>query len=668
MNRKIAYCVLFVCPLSLFVLSIITTNLQGPFYYGNNSDPEYPYLLNGLNVATLRAPGIYNHPGTTLAVTEGAIILGKWAVGSLFGPWQSLRDAVLLHPEDYLHTMGLVLNLLLSAAIYIAARRIYRLSESLLTALVFQIGFGMFMETFHALARVSLEPLLVTAVVVLMLPVSRMVFRRDDELPETDERLAAATGAALAFGLVTKITFAPLLATCLLFRKKSALAACVASTVACTLVLLFPVWKYFPNMYIWFRSLLIHTEQYGNGPVGFPSAAMLLSHSATILRGEPMLALLAVCYAAACVAVRKGWVRTPDGEAARVGRLLLAGVVVIAVQVAITVKHFAMHYLLPAMLFTMLLNAALISLFRRAEPGKASRGLFAAFVLVLVLGMWHGYSGLAAWKTPLNQYRADVSSILDRRREMKDCAVIPYYRSSSQEYALSFGDDWTGSVYARELTRLYPNAIHYNIWTHQFYSMKMELRRKEIRSALAGGACYLMQGTPPSNEDLERLSGFTLTPVLVAKSESLYRLGLGASTVVITEAALPSNATAIDARKLSSGNVVVDDSNYGIGIGVIVSPIYPAHVEYQIPLQEAGRYQLRIRCASLDSRPVTVLINGSLATRTGCPEPTGGFDPAHQQWQVAGAYDFNGGVNTIRMESSGPFPAINRLGLVPLAR
>ena len=62
--------------------------------------------------------------------------------------------------------------------------------------------------------------------------------------------------------------------------------------------------------------------------------------------------------------------RTPDGEAYCVGRLLMVGGVVIAVQVAITVKHFALHYVLPAMVFTMLLNAGLVFLSRRAEPGK----------------------------------------------------------------------------------------------------------------------------------------------------------------------------------------------------------------------------------------------------------------------------------------------------------
>jgi hypothetical protein len=251
---------------------------------------------------------------------------------------------------------------------------------------------------------------------------------------------------------------------------------------------------------------------------------------------------------------------------------------------------------------------------------------------------------------------------------MKHCTVIPYYRSSSREFALSFGEDWTDSAYGRELAELYPQAIHYNIWTHQFYSMKMEDKRAQIRRDLAAGSCYLMQGTPPSKEDLDRLSGFTLTEVIVAGDEGLYRLGLGAGTVITTEAELPANASAIDARNFSSGNVIADNSTFGKGIGAIVSPVYPAHVEYEMPLKHSGRYELRIRCASLEARPVTILINGAPATGNGCPEPTGGYDPAHQQWQAAGQYrGFVAGRNTIRLESNGPFPVITPLALGPVA-
>ena len=570
MNQKVAYSVLVVCPLALLALSVVTTNLHGPFYFGGNSDPEYQYLLNGLNVATLHAPVKCDHPGTTLEIIEGLVILGKWATGEcLFGLRQPLRDAVLIHPEDYLHTIGLVLNLLLSGAIYIAARRIYRLSESLLTALVYQVGFGMFLETFHAQARVSLEPLLATAVVILTLPVSSMVFRRSDKLPETDRRLAVATGVALGFGVVTKITFAPLLAVCLLFRTKRSLFTCLASCLASVCVLLFPIWARLPEMYRWFWALLIHTERYGAGPVGVPSAATLLSHAADMFQYEPMLALLAACYTASYVAIRKGWVRTPNGEALRVGPLLLAGVVVIAVQIVITVKHYAIHYLLPAMVFTMLLNAALVFLFSRSKPGKVSRSLYGATVLLLALGTWHSYRWLAIWKTLSDQYRADVSSILCRRREMEDCVVIPYYRSSSQEFALSFGDGSTGYAYSRELSGLYPKAINYNIWEQQFYSLKMEPARSEIRRALAGGACYLMQGWPPSKAGLGALSDFTLTPILVAGDESLHRLGLAAITnhLAFGKAATQSSTLATG----SAASLAVDGNTNGNFMGGFVT-------------------------------------------------------------------------------------------------
>jgi small conductance mechanosensitive channel len=240
------------------VLSVVTTNRQGPSYLGLNSDPEYPYLLNALNVATLRVPGLWEHPGTTLQGVGALVILGKWAAGCLFGPWESLQESVLRHPEAYLHAMGLVLNLLLAGAIYVVARRIYQLSESLLAALVFQVSFGLFTATVRAQSRPTPELMLAIAVVILALPLAPLVVGRDTSLAESEERwLAMATGAALAFGIVTKITFAPLVAVCLLFRTGRARLVCLVSCVVGVLVLLFPIWTHFSKMPVWFSSLLI---------------------------------------------------------------------------------------------------------------------------------------------------------------------------------------------------------------------------------------------------------------------------------------------------------------------------------------------------------------------------------------------------------------------------
>jgi hypothetical protein len=528
---KTASRILLLCPLALFALSIIATNLQGPFYYGQNSDPEYVYLLNGLNIDTLQTPGHTDHPGTTLQVIDGVIILIKWALSSGFaGPWQSLQLAVLTHPEDYLHAIGLVLNLLLSAALYFAARRIYQLSDSLLVALVFQISFGMFMETFHAQARVSPEPLLITAAMLLFIPLAGLIFDQEVSIQETEPRLAVAIGLALAFGMVTKITFAPMLAVCLLFRTRRALFLCLSTCVVAAVALLFPVWSEIPRMLRWFGSLLLHKQRYGHGPVGFPSLAALEECVRAIRVYEPMLFLLPLFYAASYTAIRKGWMRTPHGEADRVGRLLLAGMIAIAIQVVITLKHFALHYLLPAMLFTMLLNAALVFVFRRAEPGRASRGLQAAALVLLAIGAWRCYEWMGIWKFVANRYQADTSAILDQLSEMKDCTVIPYYRASSQPFALAFGNENAHAAYTPILAELYPGAIYYHAWNHEFYSWKNGLQGDEIRRSLAGGRCFLMQGTPFSDKALEEINGFSLTPVLIVAhssfSEAIYRLGL----------------------------------------------------------------------------------------------------------------------------------------------
>lgn len=668
MNRKTAHRILLICPVGLLALSVITTNLQGPFYLGHNLDPEYAYLLNALNVATLQVPGLYGHPGTTLQVIGAVIMLTKWVVGCcLFGPWESLQDAVLLHPEDYLHAFGLVLNLLLSGMIYIGARQIYRLSESLVAALVFQISFAAFMQTFLAQARVSPEPLLASAVVLLAVPVARIVLSPDDTI-STPQWLPIATGAALGFGIVTKANFLPLFTVGLLFRTKRALVACGLSCIATALVCSFPIWTHFPDMFPWFTSLLTHTERYGQGPVGVPSVTTLWAHVGEMFRYEPMIFFFLAFYLVVWAAVRIGWVRCDSPVGARISRLLLVGSVAIIIQVAITVKHFAMHYMLPALVFTMLLNASVIVLLSRARPNHTVRVLYAGTVLLLAIGVWHTAPRLIAWTKMSQQYRADVESLSRRRSEMKDCTTVGFYRSSSPEFALAFGNDFAGSAYRRELARIYPNAIHYSIWGHQFYSMAMQPKRTEVRRAVAAGGCVLMFGGPLSKEDQDSVHGFTLEPIVVAGTEGLYRLAVMSSAELIADPALPANAISIDAREFSSGNVVIDNSAYGVGIGVIISPTYPAYAEYKVAVQSSGRYELRIRCAAADPRPLNVVLDGKQVTNQGCSESTDGYDPGHQFWQIAGAYDLASGTHTLRLQSEGPFPVISRLGLVPVKR
>ena len=45
------YLPLLLLPILLLVFAILMNNVKGPYWLGHNSDPEYSYLLNSLNLS-----------------------------------------------------------------------------------------------------------------------------------------------------------------------------------------------------------------------------------------------------------------------------------------------------------------------------------------------------------------------------------------------------------------------------------------------------------------------------------------------------------------------------------------------------------------------------------------------------------------------------------------
>ena len=73
--------------------------------------------------------------------------------------------------------------------------------------------------------------------------------------------------------------------------------------------------------------------------------------------------------------------------------------------------------------------------------------------------------------------------------------------------------------------------------------------------------------------------------------------------------------------------------NYGGGTGLNSFNIgnFPNVTEYDINVPIAGPYQLDLRYASNDSRPIVVYANGSVVLSNAASKVTGGFNPEHQQ-------------------------------------
>ncbi|MDX2037635.1 MAG: DUF1553 domain-containing protein [Isosphaeraceae bacterium] len=121
-----------------------------------------------------------------------------------------------------------------------------------------------------------------------------------------------------------------------------------------------------------------------------------------------------------------------------------------------------------------------------------------------------------------------------------------------------------------------------------------------------------------------------------------------------------------EAESFDSGNVLVDTSHYGPGIGVILNKgELPNRAEYRIDVPGGGRRRLEIRYAAAEPRPVRLYINGRLHPEPIAATVTGGWEASAQKRVIAAELDLDAGINTLRLECDGPFPHFDRLALLP---
>jgi len=127
----------------------------------------------------------------------------------------------------------------------------------------------------------------------------------------------------------------------------------------------------------------------------------------------------------------------------------------------------------------------------------------------------------------------------------------------------------------------------------------------------------------------------------------------------------PPSATVVEAEDFVRGNVLKDRNGFGKGIGVLVNAgQYPNRTEYEVDVAKAAPYQIDLRYASGDPRPIRIYLNDKLAAANAAGAVTGGFNPDKQAWFAEGVFQFKAGRNLIRFERESYFPHIDKFLIV----
>ena len=86
--------------------------------------------------------------------------------------------------------------------------------------------------------------------------------------------------------------------------------------------------------------------------------------------------------------------------------------------------------------------------------------------------------------------------------------------------------------------------------------------------------------------------------------------------------------------------------------------------EWDIDIPKAGKYQVELRYASGERRPVKLILNNKVLLESTAGADTGGFFPDKQRWELQGVFEFAAGKNVLRIERTDSIPHFDKLLVV----
>ncbi len=490
-------CLFFIILVSIFII-IQFKIAAGPFWLSQNSDPDYQYLLNSLNIAQGKGVGHTDHPGTPVQIS-GAILL---KLSAPTAPVISLQENVLRYPEKYLNYFSNVLIVIILILLAVLFYLTWNTSSSLIVSGIF-ISLLFFSPALSRyLIRFSPEPFLVICSLLIQIAIVRTFTKNKIEKKE-----AVIFSILCGLGIAVKITFLPLVLLPIFilnnFKKRLFF---LSGIIPSFLLFTFPVWNQYRRIARWFLNMLTHTGKYGYGEKGIISGDYL-SNLASLFSAEPVL--LPIFLTIAAYLLYSLYTKNFRSIHFRA----VAGVFcAVSLQVLMTAKHPGAHYLIPSLALVPFAFGTMI-LDLSDKSGKNIMQISGAAVWILILAL--SFIKLQGSINKLENIRNSSFQITETASK-QNLPVIRYYGASSVEWALQFANEYALSLYSHKLREIYGDQVFYDHWMKVFYRFgRTDPNSFYPQQSVLQGVELGNDGTRPE---------FPVEILQVSGKEALYRL------------------------------------------------------------------------------------------------------------------------------------------------
>ncbi|HRA99894.1 MAG TPA: hypothetical protein PK294_05595 [Ignavibacteria bacterium] len=466
MKKKFPLFILLILPVSIIIISLYFKHSIGEYFLYR--DPSYVYLLNSLNLSQMSGYGVghIDHPGTTLQII-GAIVIKCFYV--IQGQSVDIVHDVISRPEFYLGRINSVIVVMISAALYILGITVYKISGNIYSALFLQLTPLCSATIYYDLTNVNPEILLIFSTLLL---IAFIIFylNKDEKDKNNSFKLTIVFGIIFGFGLVTKISFFPvLLIPLFLIKRISYKFYFLAITAIVFCLLLTPVIS-FDQIFkfaAWIKSITTNSGLYGMGNPEIIDTSSFFGNLKKILINELMFTISYVLAFTTLILYFIPRFRIQIREN-KYFNLLTGIFFAMSVQLIIVSKHFTFRYMLPALMLSVLSFYVVLNLTSGILPEYLKRKkklIFStAFLIFLFFSLKTFYTKTSDLYFKQNESHR-ILNFLDEN--YKHSIIISTNLSSSIEAALHLGARYSGSQrekYYTVINSLYPDRYIFNIW------------------------------------------------------------------------------------------------------------------------------------------------------------------------------------------------------------
>ncbi len=274
--------------LIFLILPAIFLLIALPFnrtHFGN--DPEYAYLMNGINIGLLKPVGHTDNPGTPVQMYSAVVLRFAYLVQP--DKSEGFQKYMLSNADRYIEIERKGLIVINSIVMLLLGLISWFMLRNVWLSLLLQImPFTSANLTEHVFTKVSPEPVLLIATAAIVLLILRFYFH-----PEKDNKKYSLYFALVcSFGIATKVTFLPLLLVPLFLldtwiQRKRFLLLIIPFFLLFTL----PAIPQYPHMAKWFLLLFAHTGTYGAGSLGVINPLNYFNNLVLIFINNPVLSI-----------------------------------------------------------------------------------------------------------------------------------------------------------------------------------------------------------------------------------------------------------------------------------------------------------------------------------------------------------------------------------------